>query len=384
MNDVDKVSLSTISSFTSDHPSKIKVYSLSPLKEEIETYHESTSIFYNKNLKQFFLKFKFQEKYAKDLKKWLKKNGKSGVVTIKLNSGNKIKISSMLLKKQSNRFDRLIKSYTEDLLVDGSNLDEVSFEKIVKFLNTGKMVFNINELPELLRISNTLEMLNIVTIIESALLLHFPYCINLLIDALNMSSNPLTLLQTSMKWHISNVANCYLTDLIIDNHFYNLSPAAIISILSNDKLKVSSEFDVLKLCMIYILKGDKFFHADSLFNCIRFANLSIQEIENMESEIEKYDEEYLTAIFKNYTTRSSQYDGENLFRNFNLLPPRGNCDVNIYDNISQLIDEVYIKIKNEFLKEKLNGCGGDDDNINEKFKSFTLSLIVPKNKTKKN
>uniref|UniRef100_A0A0K0EID1 BTB domain-containing protein n=1 Tax=Strongyloides stercoralis TaxID=6248 RepID=A0A0K0EID1_STRER len=254
--------------------------------------------FYNKSTGIFMINFQKQKFLADEIAKYVKDINNKSFITFQLGNNENIKVTSLLLSHASSLIERiLLKKKDKVCCINAKLFSPNHVKSIVKFLKTGKITFKIEDLPKLFAILHRFEMSSICALFEASLL----SCVNshksLLTTILNFIADSQNLISTYTKTNIIEMVNYRLNDFINGQYFFDLSPSALILILSSDLLKIKNEMDIMRIAVIYMDKVDCFGYADSMFNCIRFNHCDQEMLQNMKKELIKYGNKHLLFVF---------------------------------------------------------------------------------------
>ncbi|CEF63225.1 BTB/POZ-like domain and BTB/POZ fold domain and BTB/Kelch-associated domain and BTB/POZ domain-containing protein [Strongyloides ratti] len=361
--------------------------SISTLKCEQD---EIPFAFYNKNTRTFTIDFKKQKSLADEIVKYTKKRNIKSFVTLQLGNNENIKVTSLLLSHASSLIERILLKKKDKVCCINAKLFSPSHVKnIINFLKTGKIVFKMEDLPQLFAILHRFEMSSICALFEASLL----SCVNshksLLTTMLNFISDSKNLISTNAKAKLLEMVNYRFNDFILGQHFFDLAPSALILVLSSDMLKIRNEIDIMRIAVIFMDKVDCFGYADSIFNCIRFNYCNQEMLQSMKNELIKYGNKHLLFVFDCFNPDLDQslikhmkQPPKHVFqKNLNYLVKRDNGIKNLSsfsNSLAQMMDGLIseaTKERNDALK--VSGIQNSKKNFDNSLKPPQKFKIMP-------
>uniref|UniRef100_A0A0K0FL84 BTB domain-containing protein n=1 Tax=Strongyloides venezuelensis TaxID=75913 RepID=A0A0K0FL84_STRVS len=338
---------------------------------------------YNNNKRTFIINFKKQKILADEILKYSRDTNSKSFVILQLENNETIKVTPLLLSHASSLIERIIlKKKDNACCINAKLFSPYHMKNIVNFLKTGHISFKVEDLTKLFAIIHRFEMSSICTLIESGILSCLKTHKSLLTTLLNFVSDSQNLASTKIKTNLLEMANYCLFHLITGQYFLDLSPSALIFLLSSDTLKISNEMDVMRMGVVFMDKVDCFGYADSIFNSIRFNHCNKEMLKNMKMELTNYGNKHLSYVFDCFNPDLNPSSGNNgkksneviVRKNVNYLTRRDNKSKES-NLISKSLKQIMDKLTYENLKEKIHFQKDNDiSNINDTAKS---SVKVP-------
>ncbi|CEF70515.1 BTB/POZ fold domain and BTB/Kelch-associated domain-containing protein [Strongyloides ratti] len=264
-----------------------------------------------------------------------------------LSKGNEVKISTDLFSSNSFYIQRLVKeNKSKMLIVKSASFDPIALQKVLFYMTYGILEFSLDEMGQIMRVAVSYEMPNVMSTIELSLTSFGSFPPHILAKILSIACHEDYLITIKTKKIILKIVNENLCKFLQSKEFFNLSPSALVKLLSFDDLGVIDEVEVFRISMYYLIVGNNQLYADPILNCVRFRNMDNIEVKAVYDISEAYGDLYTKKILGYYIENYLLYQTNNVegkVRNMNILCKRnkGNGNISI---IMKVLEKKYFTL----------------------------------------